>query len=305
MLPIDGNFIYKFAPVYRKKVDLLMEQTRIIEGMSKELAPILDSYEINTVDRISHFLAQAFTETQGFAVLVEEGDAAYFQKYDKRYGNTSVGDGFKYRGRGLFQITFRGNYESVGAGLGVDFVSHLDLVNDSLNPLLTACEFWKQHDLNKSCEGPGNDSFKVEAITRVINGGINGLCDRKKAFLTIKPLVQALSEQGPSPVTSEPSPAQNPPGAAPPSVPTTAPPVTQPPVSPPVSKGSALPTLEHGATGAAVKALETLLIAHDCFMNGTFTAAIQTAVMQFQQAHSLHPDGVVGPETWAKLLKDP
>ena len=271
-------------------------QTDIVEGMSHDLAATLDKYEINTVDRIAHFLAQVCVESEGFSVLVEEGDESYFQQYDGRNGNRLPGDGAKYKGRGLIQVTFRDNYERIGKVLALDLTNSPDLVLQPFTYLLVSCEFWKENNVNHACDGLEDDNFRVEAVTRIVNGpGLNHLKDRRDYFAKIKPLLVELASGGQNVVTPDP-------GLAP-----VAPPVKPPPspISPPPAVSSpSLPVLDHGASGPAVKALETLLVAHGCLMNGTLTTAIQTAVKQFQQSHNLNPDGVVGPATWLKLLQD-
>ena len=290
MLPIDAAFIFKFAPVYRSRLDMHAEQTRIVEGMSSYLAAVLDSYGINTIDRIAHFLAQTCHESQGFSTVVEAGAPGYFDSYDGRNGNTQPGDGYRFRGRGLIQLTFRANYERIGRALGADLVNQPDLVTSPHMYLLVSCEFWKESRLNSIIDGSGNDDAHIEAVTKVINGGLNGLQERKAYFMTIKPLLQQLTQ---APVAPTPTPAVAPSPVIQ---------VTTPPTAPPI-EAPALPTLVHGSEGFAVKALESLLVARGYLLTGTFGVATQAAVRQFQQTHGLNSDGAVGPETWAKLLQ--
>ena len=291
MFPIDADFIFKFAPVYRSRLDLHAEQTRIVEGMSPYLPAVLQSYEIDTVDRIAHFLAQTCHESQGFSTVVEAGGAGYFDMYDNRNGNTQPGDGYRFRGRGLIQLTFRDNYERIGRALGADLVNQPDLVTSPHMYLLVSCEFWKESRLNSISDGPGDDDARIEAVTKVINGGLNGLQERKAYFMTIKPLLQQLTQ---APVAPVPAPKTVPPPVSS---------VVTPPPAPSVIDAPVLPTLVYGSEGFAVRALESLLTARGYLMSGTFGVATQSAVKQFQQTHGLNPDGAVGPETWAKLLQ--
>lgn len=90
-------------------------------------------------------------------------------------GNEASGDGFKYRGRGLIQLTGRSNYASLTADLGVDLISSPELLESPLNAALSAGWYWKQNGLNAL-------SGDVEAATRKINGGVNGLADRKDLY---------------------------------------------------------------------------------------------------------------------------
>lgn len=129
--------------------------------------------------RMSMFLAQAGHETAGFSTLVEYGSPNYFKKYDNRMdlGNRIPGDGYRYRGRGMFQITGRYNYNNYGKILGEDFLNNPDLVAAPEYALKTALAYWDVRDLNKL-----SDQHKIELVTRRINGGLNGLEQRKKYY---------------------------------------------------------------------------------------------------------------------------
>lgn len=129
--------------------------------------------------RMSMFIAQAGHETAGFSTLVEYGSPNYFKKYDGRrdLGNRIPGDGYRYRGRGMFQLTGRYNYNNYGKVLGVDFIHNPDLVATPEYALLTALVFWEARGLNKL-----SDEHKLEAVTRKINGGLNGLDQRRKYY---------------------------------------------------------------------------------------------------------------------------
>lgn len=90
-------------------------------------------------------------------------------------GNTDDGDGWKFRGRGLKQITGRENYSKCGTALGLDLQADPDLLLDDKNAALSAAWFY----VSKGClKYPGD----VEKITKIINGGTNGLDDRRKRF---------------------------------------------------------------------------------------------------------------------------
>lgn len=93
--------------------------------------------------------------------------------YGDRLGNgpEASGDGWRYRGRGLIQITGKDNYRVCGDALGVDLVSQPELVATERFAALSAGWFWRSHGLN----GVADD---VVAATRRINGGLNGLSDR-------------------------------------------------------------------------------------------------------------------------------
>jgi putative chitinase len=95
--------------------------------------------------------------------------------YANRMGNRdeSSGDGYRFRGRGCIQTTGHANYYHAGQALGVDFVMNPDLVSTPKYAALTAGFFWATHNLNGPAEA--GDNLRV---TKVINGGTNGLDDR-------------------------------------------------------------------------------------------------------------------------------
>lgn len=153
----------------------------ILAGLAPVLAEVLPSYGITTPRRVSHFLAQAAHETDGFNTLVEYGSENYFNKrygpqtdVGKTLGNTQPGDGARFRGRGIFQCTGRFNYAKYGKLIGVDLVANPKQAATVPNSVRIACEYWKAKGLNALA-----DADNIEAITRKINGGTNGLKDRK------------------------------------------------------------------------------------------------------------------------------
>ena len=172
MIPITPENLLNLAPTASKQ---------IVYGLGSQLSAILATYGITTQLRICHFLAQAAHETAGFKTLVEYGDATYFNKrygsqtsVGKRLSNTQPGDGARFRGRGIFQCTGRSNYAFYGKKIGVDLIKNPELAADPINSIKIACEYWKAKGLNALA-----DADNIEGITRKINGGLNGLTDRK------------------------------------------------------------------------------------------------------------------------------
>lgn len=132
---------------------------------------------------LAHFLSQLIHESGSFKYMEEiASGAAYEGRSD--LGNTQAGDGKLFKGRGPIQLTGRANYRRYGQLLGIDFERHPEIVALPSIGLLVACEFWKQNGLNGKA---GNDDLM--GITRAINGGTNGLDDRKAQLAKMKALI--------------------------------------------------------------------------------------------------------------------
>jgi putative chitinase len=142
----------------------------------------MSRFNINTPKRIAAFLAQVGHESGQLQYVRELGSDQYLSKYDTgtlaaRLGNTLAldGDGQKYRGRGLIQITGRDNYRQCSLGLfGDDRLLFIpELLEKPQWAAGSAAWFWEQNGLNELAD---HDQFN--SITRRINGGLNGLQDR-------------------------------------------------------------------------------------------------------------------------------
>ncbi|VVP54940.1 glycoside hydrolase family 19 protein [Pseudomonas fluorescens] len=126
--------------------------------------------------RMAAFIAQIGHESGQLRYVREIWGSTPSQvKYEGRadLGNTVAGDGLKYRGRGLIQITGRANYAACGEALGVDLINHPELLEQPQYACLSAAWFWATKGLSALA-----DVDKFESITRRINGGLNGLADR-------------------------------------------------------------------------------------------------------------------------------
>jgi putative chitinase len=95
--------------------------------------------------------------------------------YANRMGNgdEASGDGFKFRGRGFLQLTGKSNYLAAGKSIGVDLVANPDYVASSQGAIDSALWFWKTNSLNSYA-----DRDDIKGMTKVINGGMNGLDER-------------------------------------------------------------------------------------------------------------------------------
>ena len=177
-----------------------------------------DKYEINTALILAHFLAQVNHESNDMRVIEENLNYSakrllqvfpkYFKTFDeaKMYeyrpekianrvyanrmgnGDENSGDGWKYRGRGLIMLTGKSNYKdfSIWCGKGDLFVREPDLVKkDKEYTVLTAFFYWSTRNLNNYVCDNVEQYDVCKRITKVINGGYNGLDDRWQRFKII------------------------------------------------------------------------------------------------------------------------
>lgn len=142
----------------------------------KHLITSMNSRSINTPLRRAHFLAQLGHESGSFKYTEEIASGAAYEGRTN-LGNTQTGDGVKFKGRGLIQLTGRTNYVNYGASIGQDLTVDGNWTKVATDPLLAvdaAGWFWETHGLNAAA-----DSDDVDKVTKIINGGYNGLDDRK------------------------------------------------------------------------------------------------------------------------------
>lgn len=97
--------------------------------------------------------------------------------YGNRMGNAAPGDGWKYRGRGLIQVTGKNNYRACGEALGLDVIAQPELLEKPQHACMSAAWFWATNGLNTLA-----DAGKFDTITQRINGGQNGGPDRQASY---------------------------------------------------------------------------------------------------------------------------
>jgi putative chitinase len=181
------------------------------ENLSKHYQSYVDTcqkYAINTTLRQAAFLANIMHETNLLRTFEEnlnysaKGLLATFPKrvnqdtanelarkpeaianyvYGYRHGNENEGDGWKYRGRGAFQVTFKSNYELIAKALKIDCLDHPELLASAPYALMSAGFFWHTHRLNNQA-----DMGDLLGITRIVNGGYNGYEHRKELYDKLK-----------------------------------------------------------------------------------------------------------------------
>lgn len=179
-----------------------------IDGKWTEpLKETFDKYNIDTTKRQAAFIGQCMHESGGFKLLSENlnySDKALMATWPSRFptqeiavlyarnpekiankvyggrmGNAdeSSGEGWKYRGRGIKQLTGKENYQRCSEALGVDLVENPDLLLEPKYAALSAGWFWNKHNLNDLA-----DKGDIETMTKRINGGLLGLDARKAAI---------------------------------------------------------------------------------------------------------------------------
>jgi len=162
------------------------DQLRLIFAHAKEekillfLDPLnvtMEIYEINTTIRQSHFLAQVGHES-GELRYREEIASGKAYEGRKDLGNIYPGDGVKFKGRGLIQLTGRTNYTAYGNYVGRSFLDNPnDIATDTFLCADVAGWFWHKKKLNTYA-----DTDDIKTITKRINGGLNGFDDRKRLY---------------------------------------------------------------------------------------------------------------------------
>ena len=144
----------------------------VVEGIV-DYQYILEEHDITPGPRRQMFLAQLAHESDGFRTTREYASGrAYEGRTD--LGNTEPGDGVRFRGRGLIQLTGRYNYEKFGDLLYEDLVDYPEDVEDFPLALEVSALYWSNRGLNRLA-----DQGRFRTITRRINGGLNGISDRE------------------------------------------------------------------------------------------------------------------------------
>lgn len=142
------------------------------ELFCEPLNEAMASFDIDTPARQAAFLAQIAHESGSLRYVRELASGAAYEGR-KDLGNTEPGDGVRFKGRGLIQITGRANYAECGVALSLPLLDQPTLLEEPINAALSAAWFWDSRGLNALA-----DNGDFERITRRINGGLNGQTDR-------------------------------------------------------------------------------------------------------------------------------
>jgi putative chitinase len=192
--------------ITQKQLSSMLPGNPYIEHWCEALNKILPDYEINTPSRIAAFVAQTAHESGGYTALHENlnykaeslcrvwpkyfnsGNANDYahqpekianRAYSNRMGNgdEASGDGWRYCGRGLIQLTGKSNYQAFADSIETDISEIPAFLQTFEGAVQSACWFWEANNLNK-CADAGN----IEKMTQIINGGQLGIEDRKRHY---------------------------------------------------------------------------------------------------------------------------
>ena len=200
------DFDFEFEPWM---VEELLHGNSEWEEWYEAMCEILPLWDINTIPRVAGFIAQCGHESRNFNVLTENLNYSakalntLFPKYFKRAGrdaneyhrqpekianviyanrmdngDTDSGDGWRFRGGGILQLTGRYNYTEFGEDVEMSAEEAVDYVRTKKGALDSACWFWDENNINKHC-----DAMDILKMTKRINGGTIGLEDRKKHYM--------------------------------------------------------------------------------------------------------------------------
>ena len=194
----------------------LLPKNPYVDHWHHALSQLLPDYDINTPQRIAAFIAQCSHESGGFTALKENLNyravtlrkifPKYFptddlanafagkpemianRVYASRMGNgdEASGDGFRYCGRGLIQLTGKSNYQSFADSLEMNVEDVPDYLSTFEGATQSACWFWESNNLNQYA-----DSGDILTMTKRINGGTIGLDDRIKHYEHAKHILGA------------------------------------------------------------------------------------------------------------------
>ncbi len=138
---------------------------------------ILAEASIDTPHGAAMLVAQLGHESGSFRYLVELADGLAYEpgtRVGARLGNTEPGDGPRYKGRGWIQLTGRANYRAAGQALGLPLEEQPELAAEPATAARTAAWFWRSRGLS--------DVAGLDLVTRRINGGLNGIKDRRAKY---------------------------------------------------------------------------------------------------------------------------
>ena len=280
----------KFDVVFNENVlQKLLPRNRNIKELYEAMEEILPKYGITTENRLAMFIGQCGHESRDFTVFKEnlnysaKGLRRTFRKYftpdlANRYarnprmianrvyanrmgnGSEASGDGWKFRGRGAIQLTGHNNHAAFAKSVDMTIDESLAYIDTTKGSIEAACYFWKSVNLNKY-----SDRLDILGATKRINGGRNGLADRRLKVRRVLAILNTKFDVD----------------------------------------ENLNPVLKKGARGEEVIVLQKLLTKHGyrVSIDGAFGPGTRAAVHQYQEDNQMISDGIVGRKTWKSLRK--
>jgi len=279
----------------KEQLAALIPGNKKVDEWYEALVNILPKYDIVTEARVAGFIAQCAHESGNFMTLEENlnykeetllkvfpryfgpgkrNAAEYARNPEKianyvymdefrtsKMGNTQPGDGWRFRGRGLKQLTGRENYTNFGKSVGMTAEQAADYVATEKGAIESACWFWNAKKLNDVA-----DTGDVVKMTKIINGGDIGLADRQARY---KKAMEVFGGK-----------------------------VELKPVAEATSESAATATLKKGSKGDLVKKMQAVL---GLTADGDFGPGTEAALKKWQASKGLTADGVAGPKTLAAM----
>ena len=286
----------------KEHVAEMLKGNKNIDAWYDAMVKVLPKYNINTPNRVAGFIAQCAHESLNFTVLeenlnysaanLEKVFSKYFSKagrkttgyvkqpeklanlvYANRLGNgdTASGDGYKFRGRGIIQLTGRENYTNFGKAVGKtpdEVIEYLKTIEGALE---SACWYWNNRNINAAC-----DANDIVRMSKLVNGGDIGLADRKKKYEQNLAVLDAVAIYKTG-RTAEVSPQ----------------------ITDSVTQTAPVQTVKRGSTGDLVRQVQTAL---GMKADGVFGLSTEIALKSWQAKVGLIADGIAGPKTLQRLL---
>ena len=285
----------------KEQLSRMIPSNKEVDRWHKALVEILPKYDIDTEQRIAGFIAQCGHESGDFRIMEENlnysekalnavfgryfgpgkrNAAEYARNPEKianyvymdefrskagQMGNTKPGDGFRFRGRGLKQLTGRNNYTAFGKSIGMTAEEAAEYVATEKGAVESACWFWNTNKLNKFA-----DAGDIVGLSKKINGGTIGLEDRVRRW------EEALKILGGK-----------------------AAPVNIKEEKDDDDVKDDIGVLRRGCKGEGVKIMQKAL---GIGADGIFGPGTERALKAWQAKNGLTADGIAGPATFAKLL---
>lgn len=289
-----SEFNFEFSV---EKLEDILTGNKHVEEYYNALCKALPKFNITTEKRVAGFLAQCSHESNNFKVLREnlnysaDGLKRIFPKYFKdvdpndyarqpekianrvysnRMGNgdEDSGDGWKYCGRGVIQLTGRDNYTKFAHDMGMSLEEVVEYLETIEGAIMSAAWYWNSRKINNAADD--NDIVKM---TKLVNGGTIGLEDRKKHYAHILEVLGTEYEEDDDSDTEEEE-----------------------------SDDESIninQVIKRGAKGPTVAALQEAL---GVGADGSFGGGTEKALKAWQEQNGLTADGIAGPKTLAKLL---